>query len=321
MDGYAADKGGLRAAANELPQNFEDPNASFAATQREFIERDDLPAHATKSTHADTRDMQRMGHKQQLVRHFRLLSTISFVAVATANWELAVFTLNQGLIDGGRAGLVWSYIWNFAGFLPIVASMAEMSSMSPIAGAQYHWVSEFAPARYQKILSFFTGWFSTLAWQAGNAQGLFLTGTLIQTLISINNPDYPFARWQGTLLVWATTILVFLINFYGTKYLPHMQNIVLAMHTLLYLCLILPVWILAPHGSSASVFTKFDNTGGWPNMRIAVLAGQLSGISGMTGTDTAAHMSEEIKDASRNVPIAMMASYFINFAYSLPAIM
>lgn len=31
-----------------------------------------------------------------------------------------------------------------------------------------------------------------MAWQAGNAIGVFLVGTLIQSLISINNESYAF---------------------------------------------------------------------------------------------------------------------------------
>jgi hypothetical protein len=79
----------------------------------------------------------------------------------------------QGLIDGGLAGLFWAYIWNFIGFSFVVLSLAEMASMSvklalpleclltvsraPISGGQYHWVSEFAPPKYQKFLSYITG--------------------------------------------------------------------------------------------------------------------------------------------------------------------
>lgn len=55
-------------------------------------------------------------------------------------------------------------------------------------------------AIHASTVSFFTGWFITLAWQAGNAQGIFLTGILIQTLIAINDVAYPFPNWQGTLL-------------------------------------------------------------------------------------------------------------------------
>lgn len=35
----------------------------------------------------------------------------------------------QGLVDGGRAGLVWSFVWSVAGFVPVYLSLAEMASM------------------------------------------------------------------------------------------------------------------------------------------------------------------------------------------------
>ena len=57
--------------------------------------------------------------------------------MATAAWEIGIFLINQGLRDGGRAGLIYSVIWNFVGFCPIYLSMAEMASMAPTAGGQY----------------------------------------------------------------------------------------------------------------------------------------------------------------------------------------
>lgn len=129
------------------------------------------------------------------------MATFSFVAMATSVWECGIFSMNQGLVSGGRAGIMWSTIIHAIGFVPIVLSMAEMSSIAPTAGSQYHWVSEFAHPRYQKVLSYYTGWISTMAWQAGNAIGVFLTGTLIQTVILENNVKYAFPAWHGSLLV------------------------------------------------------------------------------------------------------------------------
>jgi len=40
----------------------------------------------------------------------------------------------NGLYDGGLAGMVYSFILTTIGFLPIVASLAEMASMSPTSG-------------------------------------------------------------------------------------------------------------------------------------------------------------------------------------------
>jgi choline transport protein len=59
--------------------------------------------------------------------------------------------------NGGLAGLFWGYIWTFLGFFTIVMSLAEMASMAPTSGGQYHWVSEFAPRKYQKFLSYMSG--------------------------------------------------------------------------------------------------------------------------------------------------------------------
>lgn len=63
--------------------------------------------------------------------------------------------------------------------------MAEMASMAPTSGGQYHWVSEFAPASSQKFLSYITGWLSSMSYQAGNASGFFLAGTIIQCLACV----------------------------------------------------------------------------------------------------------------------------------------
>lgn len=95
---------------------------------------------ATKSTPHDAAGMRRMGKDQQLIRQFRFISITAFVAIATAAWEIGLFILTPGLVDGGRAGLVYNALWNFVGFGPVYISMAEMASMAPIAGAQYHWV-------------------------------------------------------------------------------------------------------------------------------------------------------------------------------------
>jgi amino acid transporter len=63
----------------------------------------------------------------------------------------------QGLIAGGLSGLFWSLCWAYLGQFFIVLSLAEMAAMAPTAGGQYHWVSEFAPREYQKVLSYISG--------------------------------------------------------------------------------------------------------------------------------------------------------------------
>ena len=55
--------------------------------------------------------------------------------------------------------MVWMYVVTLVGITFPILSMAEMASMAPTSGGQYHWVSEFAPRSAQKFLSYITGWY------------------------------------------------------------------------------------------------------------------------------------------------------------------
>ena len=65
--------------------------------------------------------------------------------------------LSVGLLNGGFGGLFWVFIGTVVCYSTIVASLAEMESMAPTSGGQYHWVSEFAPEEYQKFFSYAAG--------------------------------------------------------------------------------------------------------------------------------------------------------------------
>lgn len=186
----------------------------------------------------------------------------------------------QGLIDGGIAGLFWSYLWTFIGFGIVMLSLAEMASMAPTSGGQYHWVSEFAPPQYQKFLSYLTGWMSTLSWQAGTASGSFLLGTIIQGLITTNDPSYEGTAWQGTLLTFAMTAILFVVNVWGSNELPLFQTVLFVVHVVGMIVVVVVFAVCSPHVSGKAVFTQFTNEGGWSSMGLALMIGQISAIYG-----------------------------------------
>jgi amino acid transporter len=96
-------------------------------------------------------------------------------------WEFVLLVSPFGLVNGGTPAVFWGLIISPIVMLPVYASLAEVASMSPTAGGkfaiamqttapnkstgQYHWVSELAPPRFQKGLSYTTGWLITLGWQ------------------------------------------------------------------------------------------------------------------------------------------------------------
>lgn len=107
-----SERKGTRVSIDELPEK----HVGFAEALAEAQEH---PPDATASTRLDQFQMERMGKKQVLVRRFRPMSTFAFNAMATSVWEFGIFSISQGIVDGGRAGLIWTTIIHAIGFLPI----------------------------------------------------------------------------------------------------------------------------------------------------------------------------------------------------------
>ncbi|KAF7136743.1 hypothetical protein CNMCM5793_006212 [Aspergillus hiratsukae] len=263
-------------------------------------------------TVADQRDMSALGRVQVLRRNFRFVSILGFGCTLISTWEVILTLLSSALTDGGTAGLIWGFLIVTAGFALVFASIAEMASMAPTSGGQYHWVSEFAPRRGQKFLSYITGWLCATGWQCAIVSIAFLAGTIIQGLIVLNDPTYEFQRWHGTLLVVAITTFSILFNTFLAKNLPMVEGLILIIHVVGLFAIIIPLWVLAPRNSAKAVFTDFNNAGGWNSDGTATLVGLSTTITAMIGYDCSVHMSEEIKDAAETLPKAMMSAVAVN---------
>lgn len=263
-------------------------------------------------TNVDDQEMRMLGRTQQLNRNFRFISTLGFACTLMSTWEIALMTSFYGLLNGGTAGLVWGYFVVWLGYMLVFATIAEMASIAPTSGGQYHWASEFAPRSCQKFVSYLVGWTSVLGWQTGLASLAFLVGTMIQGLLTLDKDNYVFERWHGTLLVIAITAFCIIFNTFLAKKLPMVEGLVLIIHLLGFFAVLIPLWVLAPRNSPKVVFTEFLNLGGWDTKGLSFMVGLLAPIYTLIGADSAVHMSEEIKDASIVLPRAIMWAATIN---------
>ncbi|KAL2404101.1 putative amino-acid permease [Exophiala dermatitidis] len=267
-----------------------------------------------KGTADDQRDMFRMGKAQELRRNFRFVSIFGFSMILMASWETVLGTSFIGLSNGGTAGMIWMFLVAWIGFLAVNTSMAEMGSMAPTSGGQYHWVSEFAPRRYQKFISFIVGWLCVLGWQTGAANTAFLAGTQIQGLAILNYPNYVPERWHGTLLTFAVASFSVFFNTFLVKKLPLVEGIVLIVHVFGFFGVLITLWVLGPRASAHEVFTTFNNYGGWSSDGLSAVVGILAVMIPLLGADGAVHMSEELRDASKVLPRSMIATTIANGA-------
>lgn len=103
-------------------------------------------------------------------------------------------------------------------------------------------------------------------------------------------------------------------NTFLAKKLPLVEGIVLIVHIFGFFAVVVTLWVLGPRGDAAQVFTTFTNLGGWDSTGLSALVGILAVMIPLLGADAAVHMSEELKDASKQLPRTMIWTTFINGA-------
>ncbi len=154
-------------------------------------------------------------------------------------------TASYILPNGGLAGMVWMYVVTLFGFSLAILSMAEMASMAPTAGGQYHWVSEFAPRGGQKFLSYIAGWLCVLGWQVNICSGSYLVATQVQGILLLNLDGYTAPAWHATLMIIAVATLCIIFNTFFARKLPLIEGLILIIHVFGFFAILIPLWALS----------------------------------------------------------------------------
>ena len=201
------------------------------------------------------------------------VSIIALTCTLMITWEGYLSTFQQGLANGGPAGLVYGFLLTWIGSMVQALVMAEMASMIPLAGGQFNWVAELSPPSCSKFLSYVTGWVTFISWQAALASAAFIGGTEIQGLLVLNDPSYKYERWQGTLLYYAIIGVGILVNTWLARLLPKIEGAVFIVHVVGFFCILIPLAYLGPHNAAADVFATFSNTGGWSTTALSFFVG------------------------------------------------
>ena len=196
-------------------------------------------------TEWDQRGMVRIGKKQELRREFHFFSITGYAMILGCSWEFALINVVLTLSNGGKAGTIYMLLVAICGMFFVCLSMAEMASMAPTAGGQYHWTSEFAPRQYQKILSFSVGFFCVLGWQTSLAATCFASAQQITALINLSNAGYEPHEWQVACLSWAILLVAIFANTILYRRLPLIEGIVTFLHVLGFFAFIIVLWYVS----------------------------------------------------------------------------
>lgn len=262
----------------------------------------------------DDATLRRLGKKPVLPRSLNFLSALGFSCTVLITWEASLFVFVSGLQNGGPSGIVYGYLVVWAGMLSLMTTLSEMVSMAPTSGGQYHWVCMLAPPRYQKFLGYITGWLTLTGWQATLAAGGLVTGTMIQSVVTLTHPEYAniMQSWHSTLILWGVLVLVFTLNTAFTSLFAKFEGYAFILHVLGFFAILFPLVFLGKHATAEEVFNTFQNASDWQTQGLSFCVGIIGTTFAFIGGDAAVHLSEEIHNASTVIPWSLIATLIIN---------
>ncbi|KAI1612030.1 amino acid/polyamine transporter I [Exophiala viscosa] len=253
-----------------------------------------------------------LGRKDLLRRNWGFWNILGFAVTNLCSWEFATSLIGSTFTNGGPVAVVYGFITTFFGILAINASLAEMASMYPVAGGQYFWTFHFAPPRIRVFLSYFQGWLTSIAWQVGFVSTTVFLAEQIEGLIVLNHSSYVPKSWHTFLLMIMFSLVGLVMLTLGKKALPVMQTVSGITHIVFFLVITIVLLSMSKKASSEFVWTKFVNNSGWSNNGVSFCIGLLLPAFSISGADGCVHMSEEVRNASLNIPRAFVYTLLIN---------
>ncbi|KAI0475480.1 amino acid transporter [Xylariaceae sp. FL0804] len=262
----------------------------------------------------DDTTLRRLGKRPLLSRSFGFMSSLGLSCSILISWEGILLTSTSTLVNVGPGGVVWALLVGWVGTASIYTVVAELASMAPTAGGQYHWVAMMAPEFCTNFLAYLTAWLTTLAWQAISITTSYSIATVIQGIVVLTTPSYSPTAWQTVLIMLAVAVLSVLANSTSGRVLAGLERLFLALHLVGFFGILVPLVYFAPHNGAADVFATFYDNGGWASRGLAFLVGLPTVATTLAGADCAVHLSEEVRAANVVVPQSLVYTIVLNGA-------
>lgn len=135
--------------------------------------------------------------------------------------------------NGGPRAMAWGFFIVIPGVLCQVASLSEMASIRPIAGAQYHWTWHLAPPKSRRFITWIQGWITWASWISLLCSVVNTTANITTALVAISFPNYILQGWHTLLVMYAYLIVLGAMNMYLFWILPWIEVLTGILHVLL----------------------------------------------------------------------------------------
>ncbi|TDZ32906.1 Choline transport protein [Colletotrichum trifolii] len=259
-------------------------------------------------------DLNRLGLETPAKRDIGLLGIVALGWNICNSWSAISATLAISVVSGGPVTLLYGLILIFVLGGACALSMAEIASVYPTAGGQYHWTSILAPRPCSRVLSYCCGSVNVLGWIANGAGFIIQMPVIVLSLAAYLDPTYVPETWH-IFLVFQAFNFAFTAPFSQTSDATA-ANRPFAVFISLAGFFVITITCLARSErkqDTSFVWTTLINESGWSSSGVVFLTGLLNPNFIYSGLDGAIHLAEECTHAASTIPRALLSTITIGF--------
>lgn len=259
----------------------------------------------------DRKQLNRYGYAQELLRDMGGFSNfaISFSIISILTGAVSLY--GHGLTYGGPGmmGFGWTIVAFFV--MLVAASLAELASAIPTAGALYHWAAALKEVR----IGWYTAWINLIG-QIGIVAGIdyscaLFADPLLATVFGYSSTD------TTTLIVFGVILLLHgILNHVGIKIVAKLNDFSAWYHMVVVAILVVSLAFFTRNGlQPVDYLFQVGQTFSDKPYVLAFLIGLLQAQWTFTGYDASAHTIEETVHPRVRAPWGIYNSVAFSFVF------
>lgn len=213
--------------------------------------------------------------------------------------------------------MAWATLIAWLGAMAQAASIAEMSSCVPIAGAQYHWTNALASPDMRKFTTWLQGWITWFGWVSVLAAYVNLNAIVIEAMAALKNPNYIPKDWHTAVIMLGFLVFCGGVNSMRWTFVavPWLELIAGILHVSLFILFIVVLVVMGSRNSVDDIFFHREIWSGWDsNPVLSWHLGMLTCVGSFISLDGTVHLAEETRLANKAVPRAVFWGVVVNGA-------
>lgn len=207
-------------------------------------------------------------------------------------------------------GALWGWFIACGCIFCVGTCMAELASSIPTAGGLYYWTYHYSPDKIRVWLSFLVGNINTLCLAAGVCSIDYGFAKELLSIVYISK-DGDFEVTNGIVYgVFAACVVSHIATACVASYgIAKLQSVSVVANITLVVFFVIVMLVGTKNKNDAKfVFANFQNLTDFPDGWAWIYNGFMPAIWTIGAFDSCVHMSEEARNATRNVPIGILGS-------------